>query len=212
MRSLDRGWASRTDSVRYRIMYLDLSDNELLELISREKNKDAEETLIKRYEPLVIMQSRGLYIIGADDEDLKQEGMIGLMNAIRDFNPDKGAVFKTFAYLCIKRQMLNAVNYSNNKKHGPLNSYISIYGDGGNESSPLDDIDSSTTSNPEDILLAKQQESELWKTIDSKLSEFEKKVLYEYLSGASYDKIAAHLGKPTKSIDNAVQRIRSKLK
>lgn len=194
-------------------MYSDLSDNELLELINEEKNNDAMETLIKRFGPLVTRQSRSLYIIGADEEDLIQEGMIGLVKAVNDYKADKGASFKTFAFMCVRRQMLTAINNSNNRKNIPLNHYISIYGDGnGDYVSPLDEMDSGVITNPEDIMLARLQESDLIKVIESKLSKFEHQVLDEYLTGASYEEIGERLGKTAKSIDNAVQRIRAKLR
>ena len=171
-------------------MYLELSDNELLELINEQKDNDAMETLIKRYGPMITGQSRSLYIIGADEEDLIQEGMIGLVKAVNNYRPDKGATFKTFAFMCVRRQLITAVNNSNNKKNGPLNYYISIYGDGGGDySSPLDEIDSGVITNPEDIMMAKLRESDLIKLIDSKLSKLEKRVLDEYLRGASYEVI-----------------------
>lgn len=194
-------------------MYSDLSDNELLELINKEKNNDAMETLIKRFGPLVTRQSRSLYIIGADEEDLIQEGMIGLIKAVNDYKADKGASFKTFAFMCVRRQMLTAINNSNNRKNIPLNHYISIYGDGnGDYVSPLDEMDSGVITNPEDIMLARLQETDLIKVIESKLSKFEHQVLDEYLTGASYEEIGERLGKTAKSIDNAVQRIRAKLR
>lgn len=194
-------------------MYSDLSDNELLELINKEKNNDAMETLIKRFGPLVTRQSRSLYIMGADEEDLIQEGMIGLIKAVNDYKADKGASFKTFAFMCVRRQMLTAINNSNNRKNIPLNHYISIYGDGnGDYVSPLDEMDSGVITNPEDIMLARLQESDLIKVIESKLSKFEHQVLDEYLTGASYEEIGERLGKTAKSIDNAVQRIRAKLR
>lgn len=194
-------------------MYSDLSDNELLELINKEKNNDAMETLIKRFGPLVTRQSRSLYIIGADEEDLIQEGMIGLIKAVNDYKADKGASFKTFAFMCVRRQMLTAINNSNNRKNIPLNHYISIYGDGnGDYVSPLDEMDSGVITNPEDIMLARLQESDLIKVIESKLSKFEHQVLDEYFTGASYEEIGERLGKTAKSIDNAVQRIRAKLR
>ena len=194
-------------------MYSDLSDNELLELINKEKNNDAMETLIKRFGPLVTRQSRSLYIIGADEEDLIQEGMIGLVKAVNDYKANKGASFQTFAFMCVRRQMLTAINNSNNRKNIPLNHYISIYGDGnGDYVSPLDEMDSGVITNPEDIMLARLQESDLIKVIESKLSKFEHQVLDEYLTGASYEEIGERLGKTAKSIDNAVQRIRAKLR
>ena len=194
-------------------MYSDLSDNELLELIGTKKNNEAMETLIKRYGPLMTRQSRSLYIIGADEEDLIQEGMIGLIKAINDYKPDRGASFKTFAFTCVRRQMLTAVSSSNSQKNTPLNHYISIYGDENSEyMSPLDEIDSGVITNPEEIMMARLRETDILKTIDMKLSKLEIMVLKEYLTGASYEEIGLRLGKPAKSIDNAIQRIRTKLR
>ena len=139
--------------------------------------------------------------------------MIGLIKAVNDYKADKGASFKTFAFMCVRRQMLTAINNSNNRKNIPLNHYISIYGDGnGDYVSPLDEMDSGVITNPEDIMLARLQESDLIKVIESKLSKFEHQVLDEYLTGASYEEIGERLGKTAKSIDNAVQRIRAKLR
>lgn len=187
-----------------------MSDSELLDLIHEGKDNMAMETLIKRYGPLVTRLSRSLYIIGADEEDLIQEGMIGLVKAVNDYRPDRGASFKTFAYMCVKRQLITAVNSSNNKKNGPLNSYVSIYSSdadafGGAASDP-------EGGNPEEIMLARLRESTLLGNIESRLSRLEKSVLSEYLTGASYEEIGEKLGKPAKSIDNAIQRIRAKLK
>lgn len=191
-------------------MYSDMSDNELLDLIHEGKDNMAMETLIKRYGPLVTRQSRSLYIIGADEEDIIQEGMIGLVKAVNDYKPDKGASFKTFAYMCVRRQLITAVNSSNNKKNGPLNSYVSIYSsDADITTNAMSDTDGG---NPEDIMLARLRESTLLGNIESRLSKLEKSVLSEYLTGASYEEIGEKLGKPAKSIDNAIQRIRAKLR
>ncbi len=194
-------------------MYSELSDNELLERINEDKDNDAMETLIKRYGPMIMGQSRSLYIIGADEEDLIQEGMIGLVKAVNNYKPDRGTTFKTFAFMCVRRQLITAVNSSNNKKNGPLNYYISIYGDSaGDYSTPIYEYDPGASTNPEDIMMARFRESDMLKTIESKLSKLEMDVLDEYLTGASYEEIGKRLGKPVKSIDNAVQRIRAKLR
>ena len=139
--------------------------------------------------------------------------MIGLIKAINDYKPDRGASFKTFAFTCVRRQMLTAVSSSNSQKNTPLNHYISIYGDENSEyMSPLDEIDSGVITNPEEIMMARLRESDILKTIDMKLSKLEIVVLKEYLTGASYEEIGLRLGKPAKSIDNAIQRIRTKLR
>lgn len=191
--------------------YTELSDDELLLLIRENDDGDATETLVKRYGPMVTRQSRSLYIIGADEEDIIQEGMIGLLKAINNFSPDKGATFKTFAYMCIRRQIISAVNNSNNKKNVPLNYYISIY-DGMGENSSVALFPYDAGANPEDIMLERLRESRLLENIDVRLSKLEKAVLEEYLTGESYEVIAQKLERPVKSVDNAVQRIRNKLR
>lgn len=170
------------------------------------------ETLIKRYGPMITGQSRSLYIIGADEEDLIQEGMIGLVKAVNNYRPDKGATFKTFAFMCVKAAHYRGEQFKQQEKRTVELLYIDLWRWRGDYSSPLDEIDSGVITNPEDIMMAKLRESDLIKLIDSKLSKLEKHVLDEYLTGASYEVIGERLCKPAKSIDNAVQRIRAKLR
>lgn len=195
-------------------MYENLDDNSILELIASEDN-EAMEFLIKKYMGIVIRESRTLYIIGAENEDLVQEGMIGLIKAIREYKPDKGASFATFASLCVRGQMLTAVNSYNRKKHQPLNYYVSFYAEGSDlddDRMLLDELKASENSDPEQVYLHRNEKEYLDSVIESRLSRMEKQVLQEYLTGDSYEKIAKRLNKPAKSIDNAIQRIRKKLK
>lgn len=194
------------------INYDKLSDNEIISLISA-KDNDAMEYMMKKYGFLVKKEIRTVYLIGAETDDLAQEGMIGLFKAIRDFEPDKGASFSTFATLCVRRQIKTAISTSNRKKHSPLNTYISIYAENDEYGSILaDDLEAGNSDfNPEDVVIAREQKSVLDSRIKSELSSLERKVLKMYLDGLSYSDIALGLGKKEKAVDNALQRIRTKL-
>lgn len=190
-----------------------LNDEELVKLINSGCS-EAEEILFHRYKNCVRSKARTYFLIGADSDDIVQEGMIGLYKAVRDFNPNKNISFKTFAELCITRQILTAIRTANRNKHSPLNAYISI-------NSPAFGDDSDTTfsgiisnnriSNPEDIYILEETMKEQRLEISKKLSSFEKSVLDCYIEGCSYDEISVRLDKSTKSIDNALQRIKKKL-
>ncbi len=188
-----------------------MTDNEILRLV-HSKDNDAMEYMIKKHSPIVKKEIRTMYLIGAETEDLYQEGMIGLFKAIRDFEPDKGALFSTFATLCVKNQVRSAVTAANRKKHIPLNQYISIYTSSEDESATKEDlfIDDGAN-NPEERILAKEKESELLSIVKEKLSKLEIQVLNFYLDGLSYAEIGEKLNKTEKSVNNALQRIRSKL-
>lgn len=188
------------------------TDEEVITLL-RNGNTDATEYLLKKYAPLVKKSIRTLYLIGADTEDLLQEGMIGLFKAIQNYHGDNTASFYTFAKICIDRQIYSAIKASNRKKHSPLNSYISFYSHvGEDEAKLIDNLEAGTNSNPEHVILDKETTSDLEKLLMEQLSNFEKEVLHLYLEGKSYAYIANSLGKSVKSIDNAVQRIREKVK
>jgi RNA polymerase sporulation-specific sigma factor len=152
------------------------------------------------------------FLNGADKEDIHQEGLFGLFKAIRDFNPEGGAKFVAFASFCIKRQLISSVKNYNRNKHKPLNSYISL-----TKPTSEDDTYSSidvaipTTQNPENLLFAKETESTIFTKLKQDLSRFEFDVLTSFLQGNSYQEIADQVGKPAKSIDNAIQRIRKKV-
>lgn len=192
--------------------YEDLSDKEILSLI-KQKDSDAMEYMLKKYSGIVKKEIRTVYLIGAETEDLAQEGMIGLFKAIRDYEDSKGAAFNTFATLCVRNQIKTAIKASNRKKHTPLNTYISIYTEGDEKESnlaiDLEAVDDS--SSPEAMVIANEQFVSLEKRIDKELSPFEKKVLKLYLEGLSYADIGAELDKKEKSVNNALQRIRGKL-
>lgn len=191
--------------------YLSVNDDNLL-LLANQGDREAESQLVKRYNRLVRSCARPLFLAGGDSEDLIQEGMMGLLSAIRDFNPDMNTTFKTFAEICIRRRLISAVKSASSLKHIPLNSGV-----------PLDDVlsegDSAQLSVgselhrrvPEEQVLARESKSEIVSTFSRCLSKFETKILGLYLDGLSYREMAEYTGKPEKSIDNAVQRIRQKL-
>ena len=184
-----------------------------------ERLRDGESTIVdyimNKYKYLVRSKAQAMYILGADTEDLIQEGMIGLFKAVRDYDCGRDASFYTFAELCISRQMYTAVQASQRKKHAPLNTYISLYGEQKEkgEGAPLEEILSSGAgSNPETLFLDKERMEYLEGEIDKELSTFEKQVLDLYLTGMSYSQIAKVLGKEEKSTDNALQRVKAKIK
>lgn len=195
-------------------MFETLSDEEIIELI-RQGNNDALDYLMKKYIGMVKRECRTLYIIGAEDEDLIQEGMIGLFKAIRDYRPDGEAGFSTFAVICVKRQLITAIKNSNRKKHIPLNTYVSYYAPVNEDDEAdciVENIMADQRSEPEDIMISKEGVASIEEFIEQKLSSMERRILKEFLTGDSYEQISGRLGYSEKSIDNAIQRIRRKLK
>lgn len=192
--------------------YSNLSDDEIIKLIS-EKDDEAMDYLVYKYGGMVKREIRTMYLIGAEMEDLFQEGMIGLFKAIRDYEAGKGCSFSTFATICIRRQIQTAITSSNRKKHSPLNSYISIYSEDDESGNSFErDLNiESDLANPEHMIIAREQQNALLEDIRKKLSRFENEVLQYYLEGLSYADIATRLDKTEKSINNALQRIRNKL-
>ena len=195
--------------------YNNMSDDELLELINK-KDTDALDFLIYKYKDLVNSKVNKYFIIGAEKEDIVQEGLIGLYKAIKDYKPDKQNSFKSFANLCIERQLITAIKSSNRQKHMPLNSYLSLNmtafenEDGNNDTQIVDVLENTVIEDPLDTITKKEYFSSVENVIDSSLSDFEKKVLNRYVQGESYVKIAERLDAPVKSVDNAIQRIRKK--
>ena len=193
----------------------------LLEAIAGDK--DATERIMVYYKPLVAGIARKYFLVGATTDDLLQEGMIGLYKAVMSFKSGAGAQFKTYATLCIKRQILSAIRVANNNKNLPLNAYFSINNQGmivvSVVSNALDDEDEergiyipSSTLSPEETVISKENIAEIHNKIEKLLSGFEKQVLSLYIEGLNYVEIAGKLKKEPKSIDNALSRIKSKLK
>ena len=191
--------------------YTNITDEELIEIIQT-GDKRALEYLITKYKELVNMKVGKYFIIGAEREDIVQEGMIGLYKAIKSFNKEKQNSFKTFANLCIERQLITAIKTSNRQKHMPLNSYLSLNTSAYEEDDTtlMDVFDSHSIEDPLDTITKKEYYQMVEDTIDKSLSDFEKQVLTCFVQGQSYVDIAARLDAPVKSIDNAIQRIRKK--
>jgi RNA polymerase sporulation-specific sigma factor len=190
------------------------SDEELICAVRR-GNREAEELLLKKYSPMVKKEIRFLYIVGAETEDLAQEGMIGLVKAIRDYDTSGSARFHTFATICVRNQIKSAITASQRKKHIPLNTSISIDGDDHSEEEKLSleqAIGDLQNNNPEQLLLEEEKKREMYAKLEEKLSSFEKKVVELYLQGLSYADIAEAVGKEEKAVSNALNRIRRKLK
>ena len=189
-----------------------VSDDELVKK-AKGGDQDAIEMLVERYRNCISLKTRNYFLRGADKEDIMQEGMIGLIKAIRDYNAGKQVSFKSFAELCITRQIITAVKAATRQKHIPLNSYVSLYGnnDGDEDRAPLDLIDSNTRFNPEEYIIMRENMKKIDEHILKVLSKFEKNVLECYLTGKSYQEISTLLQRPVKSIDNALQRIKRKL-
>ena len=193
-------------------MYTTLSDEELI-IKMRHGDEMAEETLFKRYKPLVLSRARAYYLTGGDRDDLVQEGMLGCYKAVCGFDPEKQISFAAFADLCIRRQIFSAVKLSNRKKHLPLNSSVSLDSPSDKESTStvMDSVNDIKAQDPEQLLIGQEGFEEISSAINRELSKMEKQVLSLYLRGFSYQQIAVELGKPAKSVDNAIQRSKKKL-
>nr|WP_281419762.1 RNA polymerase sporulation sigma factor SigH [Evansella tamaricis] len=193
--------------------YDGMEDESLVEYV-REGDSFALEYLINKYKNFVRAKARSYFLIGADHEDIVQEGMIGLYKAIRDYKGDKLSSFKAFAELCITRQIITAIKTATRQKHIPLNSYVSldkpIY-DEESDRTLLDVIVGSKVSNPEELLINQEEFDDIEIKMGEILSELERKVLMLYLDGRSYQEISADLKRHVKSIDNALQRVKRKL-
>ncbi|OQY40537.1 RNA polymerase factor sigma-70 [Candidatus Atribacteria bacterium 4572_76] len=189
-------------------------DDEKLICLACQGDLIAEETLINKYKKLVKIKARSYFLIGADTEDIIQEGMIGLYKAVRNYQFKKLSSFKAFAELCITRQIITAIKSATRQKHIPLNSYISLNRPIYNEDSDrtlLDIVDNVRINDPQDLFLNSEKLNNLKERIKRILSDLERDVLESYLDAKSYQEIAADLGRHVKSIDNALQRIKRKL-
>ena len=195
--------------------YSACSDDELVDMAKTDEY--AFEFLVTKYKCIVLSKARGYFLVGADREDIIQEGMIGLVKAIRDYRSDREASFKGFAEICINRQIITAIKSATRQKHIPLNTYISlsrpVYEN--NESDEnrtiLDILECDASLNPEERFIIEESYRGMDEKIMKTLSRFEKNVLEHYLSGNTYAEISKKIGKSLKSIDNALQRIKKKL-
>ncbi len=192
--------------------YVTMEDDTVVDL-AQKGDKDAVQYLILKYKSVVHMKTRSYFLMGGDPEDIIQEGMIGLYKAIRDYRTHREASFRSFAELCITRQIITAVKAATRQKHGPLNHYISLnksYNDDEGETL-LNIVAADSSLDPERIVL--KEEDLRWRNIElnNRLSTFEKKVLHYYIAGRSYIEIGVAMEKSPKSVDNALQRIKRKL-
>lgn len=192
------------------------TDEELIDRLRR--GEDAiMDFICDKYKNLVRSKAKSMFILGADSDDLIQEGMIGLFKAVRDYDLGRDASFFTFAELCISRQMYTAVQAAKRQKHLPLNTYISLDSgsvnqEGREESTLAELIADRAELSPEELVLDKERVAYLEKTIETELSDFEKQVLDLYMTGMSYSQIAKVLGREEKATDNALQRLKSKIR
>ncbi len=194
-------------------MKINVSDEQLA-LLAQMGDRKAAELLMNKYKMLVSTKCKQFYITGGTNDDILQEGMIGLYRAIMSFKYEKNDSFAAFAAMCIRRKLISAMRSANKQKNAPLNTSISlekpIQNDG--DGYTLGDTLEQKGVDPEEIFLHRERQKNIYKRLSGTLSGFEKKVLHEYLAGKSYDEIAVSIGITAKSVDNAIQRIRHKLK
>lgn len=191
-----------------------MTDEEIVRLAQRDRDGAALEYLLNKYKNFVRTKARSYFLIGADHEDIVQEGMIGLYKAIRDFREDRLSSFRAFAELCVTRQIITAIKTATRQKHIPLNSYISLNRPIYEEDSDrtlLDIITEDAPSNPEEMLIDREDLSVIEGRIGQMLSDLEKEVLLRYIEGKSYVEISEEMHRHVKSVDNALQRIKRKL-
>lgn len=194
--------------------FINLEDEQIIDKI-KQGDEEALAYLLEKYRDLVNIRVSKYFMIGAEKEDVIQEGMIGLFKAIKSFNPDKQNSFKSFANICIERQLITAIKTSNRQKHQPLNSYLSLNtsayeNNSDNNSELIETFDSKTVEDPLETVMKKEYYNQIQSAVNKNLSKFEKQVLDRYLKGESYVAIAQKLESPVKSVDNAIQRIRKK--
>lgn len=190
-----------------------MNDEQVVEMC-HQGDSEAEEYLLNKYKNFVRAKARSYFLIGADHEDIVQEGMIGLYKAIRDFKPEKLSSFRAFAELCITRQIITAIKTATRQKHIPLNSYVSLNKplyDEESDRTLLDVIMEGRISDPEELIINRENLGNIHNKINEVLSGLEQEVLQAYLDGKSYQEIADALGRHVKSIDNALQRVKRKL-
>ncbi|MHC1720085.1 MAG: RNA polymerase sporulation sigma factor SigH [Clostridiaceae bacterium] len=193
--------------------FCDRLDEEVI-IFAKQGDINAQEYLISKYENFVKAKAKSYFLIGADKEDIYQEGMIGLFKAIRDFKSDKLSSFKAFAELCVTRQIITAIKTATRQKHIPLNTYVSlnkpIY-DEESDRTLLDVLSEAKVSDPEELIINREELKNMYSEIGDVLSNLEMEVLMSYLDGKSYQEIASELDRHAKSIDNALQRVKRKL-
>lgn len=192
--------------------YQKLADEELIQKL-REGDERIMDYILEKYKPLVLRKANAMFLIGGDTDDLIQEGMIGLFKAIRDYRSDRETSFFHFAELCINRQLYSAVEASNRKKHVPLNTYVSFYSQTTEEGKSLaETLLTDQMDDPEQLVIEQENFTAFWEQLREQLSALERQVLDTYLEGKNYRQIAEELGKSPKTIDNALSRIKGKIR
>ena len=194
--------------------FKDLTDEEIVRMAQEEHDAEATDYIVHKYRNFVKAKARSYFLIGADKEDIIQEGMIGLYKATRDFRGDKQASFRAFAELCVTRQIITAIKTATRQKHIPLNSYVSlnkpIYTDE-SERTLMDVVSAAPVSDPEELIISRENFADIELRMNEVLSDLEWQVLTAYLEGKSYNEMSRELHRHVKSIDNALQRVKRKL-
>lgn len=210
-----RKMEKRNEMAERYLVYSQCSDDELIDSL-RAGESFVMDYICDKYKNLVRSKARSMFILGADSDDLIQEGMIGLFKAVRDYDMGRDASFNTFAELCISRQMYTAVQTSRRQKHVPLNTYVSLDGEPGSDDRDglnlAELLADRSELSPEEMVLDKERVAYLEKMIEEELSDFEKQVLDLYITGMSYSQIARVLGRDEKSTDNALTRLKAKIR
>lgn len=191
--------------------YTTYTDEELIRMLRAGETHIAD-YIMEKYKPLVRKKTNAMYLIGGETDDLIQEGMIGLFKAVRDYKEEKETSFFSFADLCISRQLYSALEASNRKKHQPLNTYISFSNQENEDGMSLEEVVTDHNVSPEQMLIEQEGREEFFRRLKVNLSSMERTVLYLYLEGNSYTRIAEIMSKTPKSVDNTLQRIRAKIK
>ncbi|KMZ55297.1 sigma-70 family RNA polymerase sigma factor [Dorea sp. D27] len=189
--------------------YGKMTDEQLIRNL-RAGEKAIVDYIMDKYKNLVRKEAKAMYLLGGENDDLIQEGMIGLFKAVEDYDVEQEASFFSFARLCITRQMYSAIEASRRKKHSPLNSYISLYDQEDEKGSLLETMEAGGESNPEELFLSKEYVTLLESELEEQLSDLESRVLYLHLMGTDYRTIAKLIDKSPKTVDNALQRIKNK--
>lgn len=189
--------------------YERMADEELIRRL-REGQQDITDYIMEKYKNLVRKEANAMYLLGGENDDLIQEGMIGLFKAVRDYDLEQESSFFSFAKLCITRQMYSAIEASKRKKHSPLNSYVSFYEKDEEKQALIETMAAGRGSDPEELVMSREYAQLLESKLEENLSDLENRVLYLHLLGTDYKTIARLLDKSPKTIDNAIQRIKNK--
>lgn len=189
--------------------YRQMTDEQLIARL-REGDSNIIDYLMDKYKNTVRKEANAMYLLGGENDDLIQEGMIGLFKAVQNYDFKQGSSFFSFAKLCISRQMYSAIEASKRKKHVPLNSYVSFYEEGEDQSTLVDTMAAGGESNPEELFVSQEYVRALQSRLEESLSDLENRVLYLHLMGTDYKTIARLLDKSPKTVDNALQRIKNK--